>query len=296
MQLIEYGRIIKPEKLGDWAYSHAAYPTPFLKDDGTLRIFFSSRNENKKGRIGWCDVNDDWKVINLSTSPVFKLGKKDEFDEHGVGLGNIVINNNEIWMYYLGLSLSDSPISRNCIGVATSLHNNSDVFEKKQRNPVINLSVLDPYTLSYPFVYYKDNLWHMLYGSNRGGLNSVKEMKHVLTYASSIDGINWKCSGKDVVSLQQEEYALSRPWIINTEPELLLFTIYGESTKIGLAQKEIDGTWRRLNNDLVLRTNAEWANKEVCYASHIKYKDKDYIFYCGNNYGQTGFGVSELIL
>ena len=43
------------------------------------------------------------------------------------------------------------------------------------------------------------------------------------------------------------------------------------------------------------RTVGGWDSDMAAYPSVIRYKDKTYMFYNGNNFGHEGFGYAELI-
>ncbi|MBO6762612.1 MAG: hypothetical protein JJ909_16770, partial [Roseivirga sp.] len=56
-------------------------------------------------------------------------------------------------------------------------------------------------------------------------------------------------------------------------------------------------TWER-NDELAGITTSDtgWDSEMVCYP-HLKVIDDDfYLFYCGNNFGQDGFGLAKMII
>ncbi len=67
-----------------------------------------------------------------------------------------------------------------------------------------------------------------------------------------------------------------------------------EDGTIGLAEQTKDGRWHRISNDVLGRSAAPWDYEATCYPSVISCGGRDYLFYNGNGYGRTGFGVAVL--
>lgn len=296
MDLRPLGHIALDRKAASWMAGYAAYPTPILQKSGVIRIFFVARTAENKGLGTWCDVrsNDPTKIISVARHPLFHLGPPGAFDDNGIGLGNVVKVRGRYWLYYLGWNLGRTVPSRNSIGMAIAINGDGSRFRRPFMGPLIDRNRFDPFTFSYPFVMREGGQWVMYYGTNRGSSKSERTMLHVLTKAYSSDGIEWTRRGDDVISLKRGEYALARPWIIPLVRPVMMFTIYGVRRKIGIARQTKSGVWHRVNDDFIPRSRESWANRDVCYASHIRSAGRDYVFYCGNDYGRTGFGVAEL--
>lgn len=296
MEVRPIGHISGGQKAASWMTAYAAYPTPILRTPGVIRIFFVARTAENKGLGSWCDIHldDSIRVISMSHKPLFKLGPPGAFDDCGIGLGNIVKIHKRYRLYYLGWNLSRTVPSHNSIGLALATDSCGNRFKRAFMGPLIDRNQFDPFTFSYPFVTRERRRWVMYYGTSRGSSKSEKTMSHVLTKAYSDDGIEWHRTGEDVISLKPGEYALARPWIIPLAQPIMMFTIYGRRRRVGIARQTKSGAWRRIDDDFIPRSTESWASKDVCYASHIRSAGRDYIFYCGNDYGRTGFGVAEL--
>jgi hypothetical protein len=163
---------------------------------------------------------------------------------------------------------------------------------------LIDRSRHDPFSLSYPFVTpgHDGSPWHMIYGTSRASGILEAEMQHVLTEAFSSDGINWQPTGNDVVSLKADEYGLSRPWIFEVESDrYLLFSIRKATYSLGLARWDhLACRWIRIDDDLLSGAVEAWERNATCYASAIVAAGQLLMFYCGFNYGRTGFGVARI--
>lgn len=294
MKVQPFGHVLGAENGMPWMASHAGYPAPILGKRGLIRVFFTARDADKRGHTGWCDVRIDnpTRVVAISSGPLFSLGPPGAFDDAGTGVGNVVRSGRELRLYYLGWNLARSVPSHNSIGMAVGNAAGSR-FRRAFMGPLIDRDRFDPFTFSYPFVTRERGRWVMYYGTNHGSLAQEKTMAHDLTKAYSRDGIEWHRTRDRVLGLKRGEFALARPWIIPGKNAVMMFTIYGKRRRIGLAQKSSNGSWRRVDDDFVPRS-AGWASDDVCYASHIRAGGRDLIFYCGNEYGRTGFGVAEL--
>lgn len=294
MNVVAIDRVIDPARRPfGWMGTHAAYPTPVRIDD-RVRLFFSSRDEDNRGRVGWCDVDvrNPATIISGSRHSMFDVGRPGTFDDCGISVSQVLKIQDHWRMYYLGWNRPTTVPLHNAIGLAVSKA--PDRFHRAFEGPLLDRSLVDPFSVSYPFVMRKGNKWTMYYGTHRGSGLSEKTMAHVITSAYSKDGIRWAPSGETVIGLKRGEFALARPWLIPANSPLMMFTIYGKHRRIGLARQERNGRWRRINDDFIPRSREPWASDDVCYASHLRTGGRDLIFYCGNGYGRTGFGVAEV--
>jgi hypothetical protein len=296
MRVRRLGRLFATEQGPDWMVSHAAYPSPIRLNQKTIRIFFVSRDRSNRGCVAWLDVDasDPLKIKAIAERPALLPGAVGTFDEGGIAIGSIVHINNALWLYFMGWAYSPSKIVRNEIGLAVS-EDDGQTFKRIVDRPVLSRNPLDPYSLSYPYVGNPVDGWQMLYGSHRGAGKTQEDMRHSITYATSTDGLNWQPTGRDLVKLQEGEFALTRPWLFaHSGSDFMLFSIRRERYTIGLAQRVGGFQWKRVSADLFGASNFEWDNEATCYASHIRVRQHDLIFYCGNGYGRTGFGIAEI--
>ena len=65
--------------------------------------------------------------------------------------------------------------------------------------------------------------------------------------------------------------------------------------QIGYAHSKDAENWTRNDSLCGLKKSAQgWDSKMTCYPSVISVKDKIYMIYNGNYFGQTGFGLAIL--
>ena len=65
--------------------------------------------------------------------------------------------------------------------------------------------------------------------------------------------------------------------------------------RLGYAESDDGLVWERKDEEVGIDVSENgWDSKMICYASEVKYKDRLYMFYNGNNCGETGFGYAVL--
>lgn len=291
------GRVLAPDMFLPWMTSHAAYPTPFQLDEKMIRVFFVSRDSERRGHVGWCDVSasDPTRVVGLSPKPVFGPGEPGAFDDSGVAIGNVVPRDDGLYLYYMGWNRSVTVPFRNAIGLAVSRDGRGERFERLFTGPILDRSRYDPFTLSYPFVRRHGDGWEMVYGTHHSP--TYDPMHHVFSVAVSNDGIDWSPTGQELLCPRPDEAALTRPWIFSrddTGEQALLFTSCGTRYSIVGATRDADNIWRRQQDPVIAPTREAWSDTDVCFASRIVLESGDYVFFNGNQYGMTGFGVAVL--
>ncbi len=301
MRVTRLGPIFSAEQGPSWMCSHAAYPTPIELDQKRLRIFIVTRDEEGRGCVGYIDVNaeDPRRVLQISERPCLTPGPLGRFDDRGISIGNVCKINGELWLYYMGWNVMRDVPFRNTIGLAVSKDGRGEAFARPFVGPLIGRSRFDPFSVSYPFVMPPSDGragWHMFYGSHRGPGDREDNMEHVLTEAKSEDGIDWRPTGNGMIGLEPGEFGLSRPWYLKTnEREVLFYSIRRKNYTIGVSERDPNtGEWRRVSNDLLGSSEAEWENEASCYAALVQANGRYLMFYNGNGYGRTGIGVAEI--
>ena len=300
MRVTRLGRVFVPAQGSDWMASHAAYPTPLLVSPDRLRIFFNTRDADNRGSVGWVDVDssDPLRIRDCCRQAALGPGPLGSFDDRGISNGSVHRVGNEIWLYYMGWNKSADVPFRNAIGLAVSRDADGAKFERRFQGPLVDRSRFDPFTISYPFVVpgRAGVPWSMYYGTNRAGGDREDNMQHALTEATSDDGISWRPSGRDAIGLQPGEFGLSRPWELTLGGNrVLLFSVRRSRYTIGVAKYDRgNGTWVRTSDNLLGPSREDWDSDATCYASVISLAGTRYMFYCGNGYGRTGFGVAVL--
>ena len=288
------GKLFEPPSDHAWMASHASYPCPFELEPNVYGVLFSSRDKLNRSSTGYLVVSlgPSPVVLDLHNGPILTPGEPGSFDDSGTTPCAVVVSGHQTFLYYLGWNLGTTVPFRNSIGLAVS--ENGAGFHKHSKVPIMDRSEEDPLSLSYPSVVEENGEFKMWYGTTRAWSYKEYEMLHVLTNARSSDGIHWTRSGVDVIAPSaQDEYAFSRPSVIKHGAKYRMwFSVRGPYYRIGYAESPDGITWERDDSKFGLdRGDDDWENEMVEYPAVVSNGDSLFMFYNGNQYGKTGFGV-----
>lgn len=272
--------------------SHFALPTP-VTIKGEMWVYFCVRNHRNQSHIfrGRWNPNDPLKIQNPDL--VLSPGGPDDFDKDGVSIGNVVVKSDgQVLLYYLGWRLATDVPWINQIGLAMS--SDGKAFGKSSQNPIVGISEKDPYSLSYPFVASLGDKFVMWYGSNLRWGKTVEEMDHILKVRTSQDGVRWSTDPQICLRLEPGDIGIARPWVQVFQDKYRLFC----GIKRGhYSIRCFDGQRTDIANPIPKAFNwqgtaGEWEDTEQCYPAIYESASTNYVLYCGNRYGETGFGVA----
>lgn len=294
------GRIFCANKQHDWMQSHASTPCAVPKKDGSIRVYFSTRDADNKSSITFLDMKlqPEPKILYIHTAPIISPGKAGYFDDNGVTIAQILQTDTQQYAYYVGWNLTNHMPFRNSIGLATAPIQ-SDNFSKHSLAPIIDRSAIDPISLSYPWILKEDNTWHMWYGSHITVEENNLDVEHVIKYAHSTDGINWKRHGHICIALHEGESGIVRPCVMRNHAEYQMWYSIRigkkETYKIGYAASKDGVNWHRQDDaaGISASTNADdWDHEMICYPYIFDHQNTRYMLYNGNGFGRTGFGLA----
>ena len=297
------GQVFSPNGQYDWMQSHASTPTPEVRPNGLLRVYFTCRNASNQSHIGWADFDGarNFALEGLSEQPVVAPGTAGLFDDSGVAMGWLYTINHHRYLYYLGWNLKVTVPWQNTIGLAIA-RPGSDAFEKYSRAPIMDRSHEDPYSISYPCLLPAAGGGHrMWYGSNLGWGKDEASMQHVIKEAYSPDGIHWQRSHEVAVPLQyNNEYAIARPCVVPHQGAYHMWYTYRgrdavSTYRIGYARSATGHAWQRLDDAANITVSTDptaWDHQMVQYPYVFPYQGRWYMLYNGNHYGKTGFGIA----
>lgn len=182
------------------------------------------------------------------------------------------------------------------IGLAIS-RDNGRSFSKYSQAPIIDRSNEEPFGMASPFVMFDDGKWRMWYASYRKWeiRNGEPWPKYEIRYAESEDGINWKLAGITCIGSEDQE-AVARPWIRKEGNTYRMWFSYRDNFqnyRIGYAESVNCLTWTRLPNLVGIDvSDTGWDSEMLEYPCVISHKDREYMFYNGNNFGEHGVGLA----
>jgi hypothetical protein len=294
------GCIFSPRENYAWMHSHAANPFAEQRANDVLRVYFTCRNVVSQSHIGYVDLDASFNVLSISEEPVLGPGEPGMFDDSGTAMGYLLQVNSKKYLYYLGWNLKVTVPWLNTIGLAV-WNEATARFEKKSRAPVMDRSDEDPFSISYPSILQEHGVYKMWYGSNLKWGKDQSEMDHIIKYAESADGIQWKRSHQVVIGLEHKnEYALSKPFVLRDPDRYRMWYSYranGHITtyRIGYAESQDGNTWTRMDDKAGIDVSAEgWDSEMICYPCVFDFQGKRYMLYNGNGYGRSGFGLAIL--
>ena len=281
-----------------WRLTHASNPTAHQISDNLFRVYFSSRDQYNRALISFFEINllEPKTILRVADKPLVGLGKIGAFDDNGMSVACILEEEERTLIYYLGWNLGKNVPFRNSIGVLIADSTDSN-FKRISDGPIIDRNLLDPYSVSYPFVIKENGIYRMWYGSHKQWGKSTDDMVHCLKYAESKDGIHWQPSGVICIDTTETHYAFSRPFVAR-EGGLykMWYSFRGAKYRIGYAESRDGISWERHDDQVGIdvSTNGGWDSDMICYPYLVKYQDKKYMFYNGNGYGKTGIGLAVL--
>ncbi len=297
------GLIFTPPKGLFWWKSHAMAPSPILLNREVIRVYVGALDGNGISRIAYVDLSADnpKKVLRFSREPVLDIGEAGTFDENGVFPASIYRFKDRILLYYTGFQLGQKVRYFMFGGLAVST-DNGDTFKRIKRVPVTDRSDEGLYFRGGPTVIYDNNVFRCYYSAGSEWIKVGGKLRptYNIFYVESNDGITFSSTGTMCLSYDsKKEHGLGRPQIIKDNGVYKLFytrRMLNMRYLSGYAESRDGIKWVRKDKELALNpSKSGWDSKMVYFPNVIKVKDKWFIFYNGNDYGEVGFGYAELL-
>jgi len=308
MSWIKKGLIYKVEKKSNWAYSHTHKPSTIFISRNILRIYFGVRDMQNITRTTFIDVQPDKpeKILYIHDKPVIDIGELGSFDDSGVNVSCLAREGSIIYMYYIAWNPSLTVPTRNSIGLAIS-EDNGLTFNKIFNAPVVDRNRYDPFYIGACDVIKVNNIWKMYYTSGKRWkiIKSKPEIWYYIRYAESINGIDWKIFNLDCIKPKNEFECIARPSVIFENGKYKMWFCYrdmlnfridkSKSYRIGYAESKDGKSWERIDKKVDIDVaSIGWDSEMIAYPEVYKFKNKYYMIYNGNKFGQTGFGYAIL--
>jgi hypothetical protein len=310
MKWIKKGHIYKPSGDIEFSQSHAQVPViDYLSESDTFRIYFSTRDISNRSLPGYIDVNanNPKEVINISTSPLLKLGALGTFDDCGVMPSWLIDHNGAKYLYYIGWNVRNTIAYHNSVGLAIS-KDGGNTFEKFSEGPLWDRDHVEPHYSGTSCIIIDEGTWKNWYLSCTEWrvIDGKTEPRYHIKYAESKDGINWQRKGIVAIDyLSDEEAGIVKASVIKSQGIYKMWYSYrnfsnyrtdkNNSYRIGYAESQDGITWVRMDKKSgITISNEGWDSEMIEYPHVIKHKDKTLMFYNGNGFGESGFGYAEL--
>jgi predicted GH43/DUF377 family glycosyl hydrolase len=296
------GRVYVPDGSKWWAKKYAFPPTPYFLNDEVIRIYVAFCDENIVGRIGFVDVSaaNPAEVLQVSEEPVLDIGTPGAFDENGILPTSIVEVDDKLYLYYVGYQLGMKVRYYQFEGLAIS-DDGGNSFKRRLRVPVTDRSDAELLNRTSAFVRRRNGLFEMWYvgGSEWTTVAGKPLPMYNIKYLTSADGINWGPEGRVCIDYESDdEHAFGKPFVLEEGGLHKMFYSVRTRSKgyrLGYAESEDGLNWTRKDEVVGIDVSESgWDSKMIAYASIVRYKDSVYMFYNGNNLGETGFGYAIL--
>ena len=304
MRWRKLGLVYCPDGSRWWAKSHAMIPTPLRLDEERVRVFITCCDAEGVGRVGYVDVSahDPRKVLGVASEPVLDIGKDGTFDENGVLACSAIKAKGRYWMYYAGFELGRKIRYRLLTGCATA-GDPAGPFRRVWPVPVLERSEDELFFRCGPFVRHEDGRFRLWYVAGSGWERVGGSLKPVyeIRYAESEDGIHWPRKGQTCIAVERDdEHGFGRPYVVFHEGKYRMFYSVRRrdvaSYRLGYAESDDGLHWERKDEEVGLDvSDSGWDAEMICYSAVIQLRGRWFMFYNGNDFGRTGFGVAELI-
>lgn len=284
--------------------THATRPIPYLRANGRLRLFFSSRSAEDIPYPTYIDVDPERpeRVLAVNDAPMLQLGRPGTFDDSGITPVSILRHGNEVRMYYVGWKRRRIGVSIEAsIGLAY-LTGDGGALNKAYEGPILGQDINHPLMTAAPFVIYEAGRYRMWYcsGTDWRQTESGPEPIYTVFYAESDDGIAWRPNNKPLIPYKYDGEVISAPWVVKAGGTYgMWYSMRGHATKqaknytVGYAESADGVTWKRLDEHAGIGRSTEgWDAEMVCYPAIFNHGGTTYMFYCGNGVGRGGIGYA----
>jgi hypothetical protein len=284
-----------------WAASHARMPATLMISDEIIRVFVGFLDRDKVGRVGFVDVDarDPRRVLAVSPHPVLDIGEPGTFDDNGAQPSSVLQHERKLYLFYTGWQLGVRVRYFMFDNVAVS-SDRGKTFQKIAAVPLLERTSNELFVRAAPFVMPHNVGWRMWYiGGNRWIEVEGKQVpSYQVRYLESADLLNWKGEGTTCLEPAGDEYGFGRPFVIQKNGRLRMWYSIRSISKgyrLGYAESEDGLRWVRSDDRVGIDVSAAgWDSEMICFAVIQPTPHGTYMFYNGNNYGETGFGVAVL--
>lgn len=305
MRWKKLGLVYAPSRNEWWNQVYAMMPTPYhIKNEGIIRVYFGITDKDRFGRTAFVDVDehDPTRIVRTSDSYVLDIGVPGTFDDCGAVPSCLISKDDNQYLYYVGFQRVQKVPYMLFSGLATS----SDYthFKRYSQAPIIDRSNTNVFSNAAPYVLFdqEENLYKMWFwlGLEWVNINQKLYINAEIQYATSQDGLDWNVENISCITPNAAtEFSVGRPWVIKSNG---LYKMYysvryiDKLYRLAYAESKDGKSWDRKDSTIGIDVSESgWDSEMVCYPAVITMRDKTYLFYNGNNNGETGFGVAELI-
>lgn len=283
----------------NWSKTHAMVPTALRLNKNIYRIYFGTRNKKNQSSVGFIDYDfEKFKILKKSKKECLTKGDLGTFDDNGVLPSSIIKKGRYYYLFYIGWKPGGTTRYSLIAGLAKSVDKGIS-FQRVKKTPILSCSNNEPYNiLTAPYVLQiKKNKFFMWYVSCKKWLNKDFPIYNI-KFAYSENLIDWIQTGKTCIELKKNERAVARPVVIKEKNIYKMWYCYEKiksKYKIGYAESKNGIDWKRLDENIkIVGKKKYWEKDMMAYPFILNSNAETLMLYNGNNYGETGIGVSIL--
>ena len=294
----------------EYGYTYSHKPTPIMLDKDTIRVYYGLRDKDNHTKTSFVDIDAlTLNVKYIHKEIVLDIGKIGTFDDAGAQVCSVVrVDENTIYMYYIGWNTSTTVSYRNSLGLAIS-RDNGVHFERAYEGPILERYLDEPYHIGASDIRKEGKIWKMWYNSGNGYriVDGKPEYTVHIKYAISEDGIHWHRKNQVCIEPNTETEVVVRPSVIKIDGVYRMFYSRRDvadfrnnkdnSYKMGYAESEDGIKWIRKDNVPSIEISDDenaWDSMMVAYPYVLQIRNRLLAFYNGNTFGKTGFGIAYL--
>lgn len=301
MRWRKLGRVYVARGERPWARTHAYCPTPLAFGDDRIRVFCAFLDADKVGRVGYVDVaaDDPTQVLGVSPEPVLDVGAAGTFDDSGVTpLSVCRLADGRVRLYYAGWQLGVRVRYYLFMGVAESA-DGGERFTRLSQAPILDRRDGELHMRTGGHVRREGERWRMFYagGSEWVGDGPGAKPRYALRAIDSADGLLWPGGGEVLLRSEgADELGFGRPYVLGDgDRRRMWYSVrtLSKGYRLGYAESDDGRTWRRDDARSGLDVSEHgWDSEMVCLSAIEQTAAQTLLFYNGNGYGATGFGVA----
>jgi hypothetical protein len=301
MQWEKLGRTFCPDGSMPWAKHSALTPTPVSLTEGLVRVYAGFRDDAGVSRIGWVDLraDDPRRVERVCRRPALDIGEPGCFDDNGVILGDVVHDDGDLLMFYVGFQLVARVKFLAFTGLARS-EDGGDTFQRVQQSPILDRS---PDGLCFRAVHTamrEGDTWRAWCGVGSGWatIGGTPYPSYTSACYEGTSPTSFASTRRGALEHVGDEYRIGRPRVYRAPFGYRMFYTVGtlRGTYLpGYAESADGSRWVRKDADVgIAPSEGGWDSSSLSYTALFEASEKTYMVYNGNEMGRDGFGLARL--
>ena len=299
------GLVFRAEGQRPWMHTHAQMPHAEPIEGSLVRVYFTCRDEQNRSHIGWLvtDLQRPGEVLELAEAPLMAPGPMGGFDDAGIMSSCLVRAQGERRFYVIGWNVRASVPMHLSIGLAAGPAEGPPRITRRLAGPVLERNPANPFYVTCPWVLADGAGWSMWFTSGLEwgqGAGGAPASCYNIWRARSPDGLAWTPDPQAALDLlHPRELAIARPVVVRDAGLWRMWSCHrGEDFdyRVGYAESEDGERWtRRDDHPLALPASGSgFDSAATCYPFVFDHGGERWMLYCGDAYGQAGFGLARL--